>query len=256
VRALIVGSVIGLLGAALGIVAFVQDRDLLGAIATVLGVVGVGLAGGSWKGWASACAAVGVLLILLAVYLPSLGAEATVNALFGESKAGPADQADAVALARWVLVVAGVGLMWWGRELVVEAALLLVAVLVLFGAAGVIAQLGHRLWTKDETEPAKASATRSFGIPSSKVQTVAAELAADSCVKIVLVRATDTDTADEGNALTYDQHAYTARLPAKLKEGKPASTAIVELAEKDQSPEAFATDLTASKAAYLLACKA
>jgi len=261
--ALIWGILIGLLGAILGIVAFVNDDDALGGIGTVLGVVGVGLVGSSWKGRAGACAAVGMLLVLLAVYLPSLGAEATVKALFGESDAGAADQADAVALARWVLVVVGgVLIIWPGRKLVVEAGLIMVAVLAIFGTVGAFVQLADRLRTKDETEPAKANAARGFGIPSAKVQTVAGELAADSCVKVVLVRAIDNDTADEGNALTYEQHTYTARLPTKLKEGKPASTVLIELDEEDQSPEEkpqspedFATDLTASKTAYLLACR-
>ena len=113
--------------------------------------------------------------------------------------------------------------------------------------------LADRIGTPDDKVPAMADGTRSFALPADKVQSLTGELAGDACVQVVLVRGVDSDTADEANALTYDEKTYLARLPARLAPGKPASAVTVELKDAGSVGE-FATRLTAASAAYVLGC--
>lgn len=229
------------------------DEEVSVAIGLVLAVVAAGLLGSPWGGLSTALAAVGIALVLLAIYLPEIGAESAVEHWFGDD-AGVVDRLDALALARWVLVVAGVVLVLGpGRKVVIEAALAAVAVLALVAVIAAIFDLANRVTTPDEAEPAKADVTRSFVLPADKVQSVNGDLAADTCVNVVLVRGIDEDTADEGNALTYIQNTYPARLPGELPAGEPASAVTVELKESNSAGE-FATNLTAASAAYVLGC--
>lgn len=229
------------------------DKQLAVAIGLALAVVAAGLLGGALDGWSTALAAMGIALVLLAIYLPEVGADGAVEDWFGHD-AGAGDRLDAVALARWVLVVVGVVLVLWpGRKVVLEAALTAVAVLALVAVVAAVIDLADRVTTPEVAEIAKADGTRSFVLPAGKVQSLTGDLAADACVDVVLVRSVDEDTADEGNALTYIHSTYRARLPAQLAAGKPASAVEVELKEASSAGE-FATDLTAARAAYVLGC--
>ncbi|HEV7806329.1 MAG TPA: hypothetical protein VGO80_10945 [Solirubrobacteraceae bacterium] len=248
------GVLLGVVAAALGAYALIGNHDVPGIVATVLGVIAAALVGSRWEGRTGAAAATGVFLILLAVYLPELGAATLVKDWFGKADAGAVDRADAVAFARWVLVVVGVTLVFWpGRKFALESALVTTVALVTVAAVGASWELADRVSTEDSKETAESDIKRGFAIPADKVQQVAGDLAADTCVKVVLVRATDADTADQGNALTYEKQSYTGRLPATVKAGKPATAVMVELAES-QAPDSFATDLTAATSAYLLGC--
>lgn len=229
------------------------DEVLAVTVGLALAVVAAGLLGFAWGRWSSALAAVGIALVLLAIYLPEIGAGGAVEGWFG-ANADAAERLDVVAFARWVLVVAGVALVLLpGRRVVLEAALTTVAVLALVAVAAAVIDLTDRVTTPNEPEPAKADVTRSFALPTDKVQSLTGDLAADACVNVVLVRGVDNDTADEGNPLTYTHTTYRASLRAKLAPGKPESAVKVELKEASSADE-FATNLTAVSAAYVLGC--
>lgn len=256
--AFVAGAALGVLAGWIGVKSSSDGNETLGLVAIVLGAVAVPLAASGPWGRPGAWAVLGTYLILVAVYLPALGAEATVKEWFGQAEAGAADQADAVTFARWVLVLAGVLLVAWpGRRRALEAALGLMALLAIIAAVAASITLRDRLTTADARDPDEADPSRSFALPTDRIEPVTGDLAADACARVVLVRATDEDTADQGNALTYSSESYMVRLPAAVKRGRQTGLVTVELAKNANgniTAETLATDLTAAKSVYLLGC--
>jgi hypothetical protein len=163
----IAGALLGLLATVLGIWAWGNNDEALGLAAICIGAVAIALAASGPWGWTGACVGLGAFLILLAVYLPALGAEATVKAWFGEGDAGAADRADAVTFARWTLIVAGVLFIAWpGRSLLLETSLALVALLAIVAAIAATITLVDRVTTTDAKDPTQADARRGFVLPA------------------------------------------------------------------------------------------
>ena len=191
------------------------------------------------------------LLVLGAVYLQHLPFDDLVTWLWG-SEYAKAEAAEAVTWMRWalailalVVVVTVIGAHW------VELVVALVVSLVAIAAVGATGELLGQLDARDVEDPDKSAFDRGFLLPAEKVQPVARELAADRCVRLILVKAVDEDTADERNALRQESSEYGARLVSKLGDGTPSAAVAVELGGTDLA-KAFATDLVSANAVFVI----